>query len=147
MSAELKLDLAKLPKPTSIKLTAGYEQSYMTVCLGSIRSARAWATALGITLTDEDPQCRYITVRQESGAADVAGVHVLLIGTESVPTRQWPARKTIQAAAAAEAAKDAVEPAPDPDIAAADAVWHREHPTDCCPNWKTCTECTTEAVA
>lgn len=33
------------------------------------------------------------------------------------------------------------------DMANADAVWHAEHPGECCPNFATCPDCSTAAVA
>lgn len=43
--------------------------------------------------------------------------------------------------------KPEAQSAPDPDLSAASAAWHAEHPGEYCPNWLTCGECKPGAPA
>ena len=95
----LKVDTARLPKPKAVTISDdGRGRLRLMLEFGSIRSARAWAGACGVTLEDTDPGCRYIYVRQESGTRRVGPLLVHVIGTERTPESQCEARRVIQAA-------------------------------------------------
>lgn len=96
---DFALDFTQLPKPRSIKILheeAG--SSRLVLDFGSIKSARACAKALGITLHDTDPDCHYVMVRQEGGTMRRGSLRVHVIGTEMVPRVQQDARLIVRAA-------------------------------------------------
>jgi hypothetical protein len=136
---ETRIDLAGLPIPRHLRIVQEGARTRLVVDLCTVVEARAWGAALGIELHDTDPAFHYVTQLQESGTRLFGPLIVHVCGTQSLRDEEWHARALLRV----EYLRAHADPQPDPDLAAAGAAWHREHPTDCCPNQATCTECPT----
>lgn len=141
MTEILDLALGVLPKPIHVHVEHDLGGVKLHFTLSTPAAVRSWATALGDVLTTQPttgPIVRdgHTEYRFTTAVVERPGLTIRVGACELALKTDDPLPPLVNGTYFA-------DDAPDPDLARADAVWHREHPADCCPNAATCTECRT----